>query len=273
MPATTPAQPTPARDAVRSVLGRQQRPPLIGVWAVSAGTEQAHELGIETPTGAVVTKVQPRSPAERAGLSPGDVIIQWGRREINNYEDLECAMLSDPVGTQQSVSFARGDTGLTVPLTIGVGPANRKPYVDYRHPTGGYSLRLPASWKIVKTDQTPQADINSHDLLVSKDGNYRLFCYLARKPAANPDVTLAEFESTAQRDLGPEVHVKSVKGLPVPASMAGRPYQADRKVVLYRVAFVTQNNMYAIDVLAPVLSDPEQLTDVLRTILGTLNMK
>ncbi len=270
---TTPGPPAPAGNAVQSVFGRHERPPLIGIWVTSAGTEQAHKLGIETPSGAVVTNVQEGSLAWQAGLRKGDVIIQWGNREISNYEDLECAMLSDPVGARQSVSFARGSTGLTVSLTIGVGPAKRRTYVDYHHPTGGYSLRLPASWKIVKTKQTPQADINAHDLLVSKDGNYRLFCYLARKPAPNSNATLADFESIAQRDLGPQVHVSSLKGLPLPASMAGRPYQADRKVVLYRIAFVTQNNMYAIDALAPVLSNPKELTDVLRTILGTLNMK
>ena len=44
--------------------------------------------------GALVTAVEPGSPAEKTGLLPGDVITGWGGREIVSAADLEGCSLA-----------------------------------------------------------------------------------------------------------------------------------------------------------------------------------
>ena len=266
-PPVAPAPEPPAR--VPLVFGSHTRPPLVGLSAVSAGTREARQLGIETPAGAVLTRVHPGTPAAQAGLRAGDVVVQFGPHDIGNYEDLECATLSCPIGSSQSVALVRGNRRYVAHLTIGTGPSDRETYLDYRHPTDGYSLRLPVSWKISRTNQTPQANVNAHDAIESRDGNYRFHCYLVTKPAPDAARVLADFERITRSDLGREARFSRIAGAGLPTSVAGVPYQADRRVTLYRVALIRQGHLYVIDVLAPVLSDPANPPHVLRTILNT----
>ena len=49
----------------------------LGVEIKSMTQQEADELGLEVPTGAVVGNVSPDSPAREAGLQEGDVIIQY----------------------------------------------------------------------------------------------------------------------------------------------------------------------------------------------------
>jgi serine protease Do len=62
---------------------------------------EAEELGEETPPelrlpagthGALVTRVEPDSPAGRAGLQQGDVILEADKRDIESQSDLDEAL-------------------------------------------------------------------------------------------------------------------------------------------------------------------------------------
>lgn len=273
-PAATvpPAGPetAPAGNVNRSPFGRHTHPPLIGIWTVSAGTREARERGVETPLGAVITQVQANSPAARAGLRVGDVVVAVDQREIANYEDLEIAALSCPIGARLNVTVVRGVSRRTLQLAVGQGPADRQTYLDYRHPSGGYTLRLPVSWKITRSSARAETDVNAHDRIVSRDGNYELACYLITKPADDVDQVLSDFQQTCRRDLGSEAQIGRVHGLPVPLAFAAVAYQAQRRVMLYRIAVVKGRQFYVIDALAPVLSDPAALPDVLRALLETM---
>ena len=256
-----------------SYYGRHQQPPLIGIWAVSAGSEEARRFGVESPLGAVLTQVQPGSAAQQSGLKPGDLLLQFGQHEVSNYEDLEIAMLSYPLGGRVDVSFVRGDSRQSIQLVIGAGPANRLTYNSYKSPDGTYELKLPASWKITKSNDTPANNINAHDLISSRDGNYRLHCYLVTKPVPNAEQALGEFMTISRRDLGTAAVVARNEQTKVPTAMAAMPYQADqRQVMLYRVAFVVKNQLCVIDTFAPILSDPQELTNVLKSVLSTVTM-
>ena len=64
-------------------------PRLVGLALESAGTEVARDFEIESPIGAVITRVAACSAGEKAGLKPGDLVTTFGESEINDVEDLE----------------------------------------------------------------------------------------------------------------------------------------------------------------------------------------
>src|SRR5687768_5206232 len=56
---------------------------------------------------AIVGAVQPGSPAEKAGLQPGDQITRFGSADVRNWEHLEMAVASRPE-TEVDVTVVRG---------------------------------------------------------------------------------------------------------------------------------------------------------------------
>ncbi len=64
---------------------------LSGLTVEDFDQEMARELGVKEKRGVVVTKVEPESGAERAGLLPGDVIRAINRQPIGSVKDFEKA--------------------------------------------------------------------------------------------------------------------------------------------------------------------------------------
>ena len=72
----------------------------LGVAVAPVTRDLARRFGIEDGTGVVVTDVQPGSPADRAGISEGDVIREIDRKPVAGIDDVQKA-LSQPVRAGQ----------------------------------------------------------------------------------------------------------------------------------------------------------------------------
>jgi S1-C subfamily serine protease len=62
--------------------------------------------------------VRPGSPAAKAGLLPGDVLIQFGTQQIKNLYDFTDALRHSKVGDTVQVTVLRDGKPLTVPVTL-----------------------------------------------------------------------------------------------------------------------------------------------------------
>ena len=73
----------------------------------------------ETPTLEVVSK---DSPADRAGLKPGDIILTAGGREIRENIDLPILIASTPIGGAAVLGIYRNGREYTVKVIVGSMP-------------------------------------------------------------------------------------------------------------------------------------------------------
>jgi len=79
--------------------------------------QRAH--GLDARSGVLVTGVEPDSPAERAGLRAGDVIVGLDGQPVTGIDDLHRLLTADRIGVRTSVIVLRGAERLELPITSG----------------------------------------------------------------------------------------------------------------------------------------------------------
>ena len=98
--------------------GRVQRGRLgVGIGEVSK--DVAESLGMTKPQGAFVSSVEPGSPAEKAGIEAGDIIMKFDGKTIEKSSDLPRTVGNTKPGTQSKVTVLR--RGVTREMAITVG--------------------------------------------------------------------------------------------------------------------------------------------------------
>ncbi len=93
------------------------RPAWIGIRVTDLSQELGRRLGWERTYGALVTEVEPGSPAEAAGVQRGDVIAQVGNTQVEDGEDFDSRMKSYPAKTPLAMSIFRGGVQSNISFT------------------------------------------------------------------------------------------------------------------------------------------------------------
>jgi S1-C subfamily serine protease len=94
----------------------------LGVSTLTLTDEIAQQLGLERDHGALVRSLTPGSPAENAGLRPGDVITRLGDDEIETSDDLVASVRSHRPGDTVEVAFDRQGDERTARVELGARP-------------------------------------------------------------------------------------------------------------------------------------------------------
>jgi serine protease DegQ len=92
---------------------------LLGVEIGDLEPDLAKSLNLDVQQGAVVHSVQPDSPAERADLQPGDVIVQYDGEDVRGASDLRNKVGLDTPGSTVALTYIRDGNRHTVNVTIG----------------------------------------------------------------------------------------------------------------------------------------------------------
>ncbi|MFZ5521449.1 MAG: DegQ family serine endoprotease [Pseudomonadota bacterium] len=83
----------------------------IGVQIAPVTKEVADSIGLGRATGALVSAVEPGSPAEKAGMEAGDIILKFDGKPVDKATDLPRAVGNTKPGTRVAVQvFRRGGT-------------------------------------------------------------------------------------------------------------------------------------------------------------------
>lgn len=120
-----------ARQIERS--GRVERG-RIGVSIAPVTQEVATRARLETPQGALIDAVEPGSPAARAGIAPGDIVVSAGERAIINPRMLHAAVATTAQGERLSIGLIRA--GRRIDLAVQVQGAGTQRLVSSTHTPG-----------------------------------------------------------------------------------------------------------------------------------------
>jgi serine protease Do len=101
--------------------GRVNRP-WTGLSAQTITPEIANYLGMSQASGAIVDQIVPDSPAESAGLRPGDIILQLQGKKIHSADDVRALLKKVRIGEKVPITVVRGDQVLKGEITVGNAP-------------------------------------------------------------------------------------------------------------------------------------------------------
>jgi Do/DeqQ family serine protease len=94
----------------------------IGVEGEPLTSESARAAGLERPTGMLVTGVSRGSPAERAGLRPGDIVYAVDGKEVLDPASLRYQIATQPVGDSVTLTVVRSGEAINLKLGLAAPP-------------------------------------------------------------------------------------------------------------------------------------------------------
>jgi serine protease Do len=91
---------------------------VIGVSVTVVPADALADFGLTERTGALVATVTRGGPAARAGLEPGDIILEFNNKPVRNRDELVRTVVSTKPGTTVPVKILRAKKELTLNLTV-----------------------------------------------------------------------------------------------------------------------------------------------------------
>ena len=106
----------------------------LGIGIQEISKELAESFGMKNTNGALVAGIEKSSPAEKAGLEPGDVILKFDGKPIAASSDLPRVVGATKPGREVTVELLRRGSVKNLSVTVGEMPADDKE--DARAPRG-----------------------------------------------------------------------------------------------------------------------------------------
>ena len=106
------------RTSGRVIRGR------IGVAIGEVSKDVADGIGLGRPRGALVSNVERDSPAEKAGVEAGDVILRFGTRDVERSSDLPRIVGGTRPGTKAPMQVFRKGKTMDLQVTVAELPAD-----------------------------------------------------------------------------------------------------------------------------------------------------
>ena len=96
----------------------------IGVQARTMDEDIKQQFELAVDKGALIVEVTPGSPAENAGLVPGDIVTKFGDNDIDSASKLVASVRERKPGDKVEVTYYRGDQKRTTTITVGSRPGS-----------------------------------------------------------------------------------------------------------------------------------------------------
>ena len=122
----------------------------IGVEVRNVPVDAYQDFGLKSRTGAIAARVEPGSAADKGGVEPGDVIVEYNGRPVANTGELVKMVTATKPGTSVPVKVMRDKRERTLTVTVDEldlaaeqsGRANRSPGQQPPDDTSGESFGL-----------------------------------------------------------------------------------------------------------------------------------
>ncbi len=110
------------------VMGRAY----LGIAGQTVDRSMALALGMVETGGVLISGVRPGSPAEAAGLQPGDVILSYGGLRAANHRELRSLISQSPIGQRVELGVRRAGADRVFTATVAALPLARPMINDGR---------------------------------------------------------------------------------------------------------------------------------------------
>jgi serine protease Do len=97
----------------------------IGVGVQPMNASLAESFGMKKAEGALISQVEPDSPAAKAGIRTGDVIVSWNGKAIDAANSLPLAVAATRPGDKATVEVWRDGKRESLGVTVGEMPADK----------------------------------------------------------------------------------------------------------------------------------------------------
>ncbi|MGD1090958.1 MAG: PDZ domain-containing protein [Bryobacteraceae bacterium] len=94
----------------------------IGVMLHEIDTDRAKALNLSEVGGVEVTRVGPDSPADKAGLKAGDVILEYNGQRVESMEQFSRMVHETPPGREIKLAISRNGSAQMVTVKVGTRP-------------------------------------------------------------------------------------------------------------------------------------------------------
>jgi len=139
----------------------------LGITVQEVTQPLAESFGLKEPHGALVSSVDPGSPAQRAGLQPGDVIVRFADHDIRSSMELPAYVADQKPGTQASLEIIRH--GSRKELSVALGALNGDVTAQAGN-TGTEQGRLGLAVRPLQPDEQRQAGVTGGLLVEEATG-------------------------------------------------------------------------------------------------------
>ena len=137
----------------------------LGVRMSEVDSDLADALGMKKPYGALINDVEEGESADMAGLIPGDVIIEFDKKEIKFSSDLPHVVGQIKPDTKASAKIIRDGKEISLDFVLGELPINNETFV----PAKTQSASDPIGLKVVDIDRDNPSMANMPDgVIVSR---------------------------------------------------------------------------------------------------------
>jgi S1-C subfamily serine protease len=94
----------------------------VGLQPVRVPEALRQSLNREERTAAIVLEIEPNSPANRAGLMIGDIIVSLGGNNVSRLEDIHSKLHGSAIGKPFAIGFVRGGALQEAEITVAERP-------------------------------------------------------------------------------------------------------------------------------------------------------
>jgi serine protease Do len=129
----------------------------IGITVQDVNAQLAKAFKMDRPRGALVSSVEKDSPAARAGIQPGDVIVAVGDHEIQHYGEVSGMVARMKPGTRTQVSVLRNAERRTLEVRVDEF-AEQSGAAPGRTPDAGPATQLGMSVRPLTSEEKRQAE-------------------------------------------------------------------------------------------------------------------
>lgn len=95
----------------------------LGMQPVRLPRKLRESLKLSSETGIMIMRVEPEGPAERAGVTLGDVLVALDASPVGDIDDVQAYLSGEQIGKPVKASFIRGGTLAELVIAVGERPA------------------------------------------------------------------------------------------------------------------------------------------------------